>query len=161
MAALILVVVIALLCVAVAVQRLRARRWTLEAMDAWPRQAETFHDIWLQTTPPRSSMRAYRDRRTGALSVDPRSQHALFRTDAGDVVRLDAVTDMRAGRRGSDLVNTWIELHAELDGAPSVVYLNDGGWFGWRPLLTGSNRELARSLASLLPRSHLEAPGSL
>jgi hypothetical protein len=152
MAALILVVVVALLCVVVALQRVRARGWTSQATDAGTRDAETFTGIWLQTTPPRAAMRAYRDRRSGALTVDPVSHHAQFRADTGDVVRLDAVTDVRAGRRGSDFVNTWIEVHAQLGGGPSIVYLNDGGWLGWRPLLTGSNRKLAQSLASLLPK---------
>jgi hypothetical protein len=152
MVALLLIVVVASVCVAVTVQRLRARRWTSRAIAVGPHPAETFDEVWLQTTPPRASMRGDPERRTGALTVDPLAQRALFRTDGGDVVQLAEVTDVLAGRRGRDFVNTWIEVHAELDGAPSVVYVNDGGWFGWRPLLTGSNGRLATSLASLRRR---------
>lgn len=154
MVALLLIVVVVALCIVVAVQRLRARRWTSQALDGSAHDVETFGEVWLQTTTPRSSMRGDRERQSGELSVDPRSHRALFRIDTGEVVQLANLTDVSAGRRGRDAINTWIEVHAELDGAPSVVYLNDGGWFGWRPLVTGSNRRLAQSLAALLPRSH-------
>jgi hypothetical protein len=52
---------------------------------------------------------------------------------------------------GSDFVNTWIEVHAEVAGQPTVAFLTDGAWLGWRPLLTGSNMRIVSSLAQLMP----------
>jgi len=37
---------------------------------------------------------------------------------------------------------------------PSTVYLNDGGWRGWRPILTRSNRKIAAELRALITTPH-------
>jgi len=43
-------------------------------------------------------------------------------------------------RRGSDFFSRWIEVrYGEFDYL-STVYLYDGGWNGWQPLLTRTNR---------------------
>jgi hypothetical protein len=96
-------------------------------------------------------MRAYRDRQTGDLVVDPVQGHALFEPKRGDPTVLTRISAVQMGGRGSDFVNTWIEVHAEVAGAPKVAFLTDGAWLGWRPLLTGSNTRIVRSLAQLVP----------
>jgi hypothetical protein len=47
-------------------------------------------------------------------------------------------------------VNTWVQVDCDVNGARMLVYLNDGGWLGWRPILTGANTRLADALASLM-----------
>lgn len=116
-----------------------------------PDGAETFRRVWLQTTLPRSSMTAYRDRKVGALNVHRLMDCAEFRTKAGEVIRLDRVTGLTTGLRGTDFVNQWIEVQCDVESAETVVYIKDARWLGWRALLTGSNRRIVRSLSLLLP----------
>jgi len=68
--------------------------------------------------------------------------------------RFQPVLDVLVGRRGSDFVNRWIELKYGGSANPSTVYLNDGGWRGWRPILTRSNRKIAAELRALITTPH-------
>ena len=79
-------------------------------------------------------------------------------TGAGErgerVLRLQPVLDVLVGRRGKDFVNRWIELRYGDSANPSTGYLNDGGWRGWRPILTRSDRQIAAELRTLITSSH-------
>jgi hypothetical protein len=146
-------VVLALLA---ALGRHRVRRWrrraTVESNDDLVlRGPVSFPTIWFQTTPPRRRLRAYDDRVTGELLVGPDEGQVLFKPNPGGTLVLSKIVDVQMGRRGTDLANAWIEVHAEMDAAPTVVYLNDGTWMGWRPLLSDSNVRIATALAQLLP----------
>lgn len=142
----------------VAVQRQTARRWHegvgAASAGASPSgdPASRFHNVWFQTTTPRAAMRAYRDRQNGDLIVDPVQGHARFEPKGGGpTIALTKIADVRMGGRGSDFVNTWIEVHAMVDAQPKVVFVTDGAWLGWRPLLTRSNLRIVRSLDRLVP----------
>ena len=70
------------------------------------------------------------------------------------VLRFQPVLDVLVGKRGTDFFNRWIELQYGDPANPSTVYLNDGGWRGWRPILTRSNRKIAAELRELITTSH-------
>lgn len=75
-------------------------------------------------------------------------------TDTSRVVyRFQPVRAVTVGRRGSDFFNRWIELQYGDSLKPATVYLNDGGWHGWRPILTRTNRRIAHYLRKLIPPS--------
>lgn len=69
------------------------------------------------------------------------------------VLRFQPVLGVLVGRRGTDFLNRWIELRYGDSTNPSTVYLNDGGWRGWRPILTRSNRQIAADLSVLIHTS--------
>ena len=146
----------AFLIMLAALRRRRVRRWrkraTVESNDGRSvRGPVSFPRIWFQTTPPRRSRRAYEARVTGELFVDPDEGQVLFKPNPGGTFVLSKIVDVQMGRRGTDLANVWIEVHAEMDAEATVVYLNDGTWMGWRPLLSDSNVRIATALARLLP----------
>jgi hypothetical protein len=92
------------------------------------------------------SLRAHLDRSTGELLVGNRE--AEFR-HKGTVTRFAGIRRVSVGRRGTDIQNKWIQVDYGDPAAPSTVYLNDGGWLGWRPLLTSSNKRIAEALGAL------------
>jgi hypothetical protein len=69
------------------------------------------------------------------------------------VCRFQAVREVLVGRRGSGFFNRWIEMRYGDPDHPSTVYLNDGGRRGWRPILKGTNRQMAGELKSLISPS--------
>ena len=81
-----------------------------------------------------------------------------FETEAGFPVHLTNVSDVSAGRRGSDKANTWIEVHGEVESKPTVVFVTDATWYGWRPILSRSNEEIAKALAKLEATAPLSEP---
>jgi hypothetical protein len=146
------IVLCAVLFALVGLRRRGARNWerTQNVLHEGDDQAARYGRVWFQRVPPRSSMRAYKDRRTCTLSTDPVHRVAAFEFKTGEREVLDHLLDVNMGGRGSDFVNTWIEIHYGDTSDPKVAYVNDGGWFGWRPLLTGSNVRIARSLTGLM-----------
>ena len=112
--------------------------------------SESFQPVWLQTDLPRASMTARGNTLIGTLTID--TDCAEFRSD--DVVmRLGPVRRVLVGRRGSDYFNRWIELAYGDSDQPSIVYLNDGGWRGWRPILMRTTRKIGNELSSLIAQS--------
>ena len=84
---------------------------------------------------------------TGILRIEDGS--AEFRS--GDqLIPFQPVLSVEKGRRGSDFINRWIEVQYGDPEQPSTVYLNDGGWRGWRPLLTRTNRRILTELSGLI-----------
>ena len=104
---------------------------------------------WVQKEPPRRSFRAG-DRVTGQLCVDRSARIATFRVPDGQHVELANVRRVEMWTSRSEYVNTWIQVDCDVNGARMLVYLNDGGWLGWRPILTSANTRLADALASLI-----------
>jgi hypothetical protein len=107
-----------------------------------------FEKVWLQSAPPRAALRAYRDRSTGTLTVSHDS--AEFVSDATSL-RIDQVVNVSIGRRGTDFFNSWVEVRYLNGDEARTVFINDGGWLGWRPLLTGSNRRILHVLQGIAP----------
>ena len=144
------IVVLGLVFLLVTWRRYVASRWRPDAARAIaPTGAPYCARVWVQKELPRRSMRAARDRVTGELSVDGATRAATFRVRDGQEVRFSDVQDVQLGARGSDFVNTWVEVHCDVDGQAMVVYVNDAKWLGWRPLLTGANVRLADALAQI------------
>ena len=141
---------LAALAVLVILRRYGAKRWSDEARTrAADPAGQTFRRVWLQRTPPRAAMGAYRDRLTGTLTTDPIAGHASFVAKDGSTSKLSDIRQVDMGRRGTDFVNTWIEVRYGDDAAPSAVWMNDGRWLGWAALLTHTNRRIADALSIL------------
>jgi hypothetical protein len=105
-----------------------------------------YESVWLQEEPPRAARDARRNTLRGNLRIE--NGHALFRS--GDrVIPLEPIHSVMRGRKGTDFVNRWIEVQYGELTSPSVAFLNDGGWRGWRPLLTTSNRRMGAELSKL------------
>jgi hypothetical protein len=104
--------------------------------------------VWVQREVPRRTMRSGQ-RVTGRLCVDATTRVATFRVPDGQQVQLTKARSVTVGARGSDFVNTWVEVDCDVDGRPMVVFLNDAKWLGWRPLLTGANTRLADALSQI------------
>jgi hypothetical protein len=134
----------------VGLHRLLASRWRTSQSAGRGTSPTAFTTIWLLTTPPRSSLFAHRDRSVGALSIDRERLQAQFTARRGDDVVLAGIQGVDMGGRGTDFANIYVRAHCSHDRSPPVVYLNDGRWMGWRPMLTGSNFRLARALAAII-----------
>ena len=141
------VVVVGLLFALVALRRGQAARWDTANADL---QTSSFRKVWLQTSPPRASMSAFRDRVSGALVVDPSRRVAVLTGREGQAITIKDVIAVRKNTKGSDFVNTWIEVHCGDRTRGTIVYLHDGAWFGWRALLTGSNHRIVGALRGLI-----------
>lgn len=117
-----------------------------EGLTAAPR---SFAKVWYLTQLPRPTAVPWRVRRTGSLLIDPSAQTATFTGRDGRAVVMGNVRTVSVGSRGTDIVNTWVEVRFDTDGG-RVAYLNDGRWLGWHQILTRSNREMASALAALI-----------
>jgi hypothetical protein len=107
-----------------------------------------YDEVWFQTDLPRAAPDARRNTLHGTLRIE--NGHARFL--AGDqVIPLEPLLSVMKGKRGTDFINRWIEVRYGDSDPPSVAYLNDGGWRGWRPLLKGTNRQMAADLSELAP----------
>jgi hypothetical protein len=105
-----------------------------------------FEEVWFQHELPKASIGAMSQRRVGVLTIS--DGRAEFRS--GDYVETIAkIDELVIGRRGSDFVNRWIEIHYDAQGVATIAYLKDGRWRGWRPLLTRSNMDIAEALRAL------------
>ena len=145
------IVVLGLLFALVAWRRRHAMRWTPDpARGVGEPGVPWCATVWVQKETPRRSMRSG-ERVTGELCVDAAAGSATFRVPDGQQVRFAKVRAVTVGARGSDFVNTWVEVDCDVDGRRMVVYLNDAAWLGWRPLVTNANARLADALTSLLP----------
>jgi hypothetical protein len=127
---------------------LRRRRVGAGGVERDPNR-RSFRGVWMQTTPPRAAMRAYKDRATGTLTTDPMAGLATFTRKDGSVLEFRKPRAVSMGPRGSDFANTWVEVRYE--NGPGVAWLNDGRWLGWRAILTRSNIRIAAALKGLLP----------
>ncbi len=97
----------------------------------------TFAGVWFMEQRPRSSLTAFRDRRSGTLSI--RQGVIRFRDRRGEVHiggiewagrYMPREWDPRSGQ-GDDIVNDWIEVgYVTTSGDHLAVYIADGGWFG-------------------------------
>jgi hypothetical protein len=92
-------------------------------------------------------MVALENTRSGVLAIT--AEFAEFRGPRR-AVRFQPILGVSVGRRGSDFFNRWIEVTFGQAARPSTVYLNDGGWRGWRPILTRSNRKIFSDLKNLV-----------
>jgi hypothetical protein len=142
-------VVLGLLVALVAWRRRVAARWQPDRARALDGGTPFCTRVWVQKARPRRSMFAARDRVTGELCVDAAARVATFRVPDGQQVRFTRARSVTVGARGSDFVNTWVEVDCDVDGQRMVVYLNDAAWLGWRALLTGANTRLADAVAQI------------
>jgi hypothetical protein len=95
----------------------------------------------------------------GMLSVDgrrvrfgPSGAALLWLTRKSDDVSVtfDHVVAVRRERYGWGLVPRFVAITYETDTGQAIAYFNDGGWQGWRPLLTGSNSRMANAIRQRL-----------
>ena len=91
-------------------------------------------------------MDARRSTLTGVLRI--KDGRAGSRSGNG-VIELQPILSVEKGRRGSDFMNRWIEIQYGDPEQPSTAYLSDGGWRGWRPILTRSNHRILTELSAL------------
>jgi hypothetical protein len=94
---------------------------------------------------------AYRERMTGKLVLAEGQAEFRHKGTSTELLRIRRVS---IGKRGSDITNRWVEVQYGDPTSPTTVYLNDGGWLGWRPLLTSSNRRIAEALQALASDDH-------
>lgn len=98
-----------------------------------------FEQVWFRSEPPERGRDAFAATRVGSLDFD---LSGITFASPGFRVAIDRITEVRYDRVAPDFVNRWIILtHHGADGGGDV-FLKDGGWRGWRPLLTRSNRRI-------------------
>ena len=119
----------------------------------------TFDPVWLVLRRPKPNLKPPSYFAAGALSVGesqirfgPSSSSLLWPgRQPNDINRtLERVTKVATRRYGWGLVPRFVAVTYETDEGPGVTYFNDGGWSGWRPLLTGSNRRMAKAIRDRL-----------
>jgi len=59
---------------------------------------------------------------------------------------MDRIVGVRRKRYGWGVVPRLVEITYETTGRAEVAYFNDGGWKGWRPMVTGSNRRMVNAI---------------
>lgn len=138
----------------------RAARWNSSvscdrAGDDWE------GPVWFHLQKPRMGFRNASSKVRGQLSVSPASSTARFVSVSGSESMVTSVRAVDAGRRGSDIVNSWIEVEGNLNESPQTMFVNDAAWFGWRALLTDSNERLRSAFDALtIPNSEPTNAGS-
>lgn len=106
-------------------------------------QERVFTEMWLRERVPRPSLDAFDDTEVGTLRVA--RGHLSFKANARTFEVLN-ITAVRYGREGHDFINRWIRVEY-VDGPHSHrVYLKDGAWRGWRPILTRSNAAILTAI---------------
>jgi hypothetical protein len=119
----------------------------------------TFDPVWLILKKVRPNFHTPSYFAPGKLTIGDR--RARFGPSAAALVwptwrpndisrAFDEVIAVRRKRHGWGLVPRFVEITYQAEDGPAVAYFNDGGWYGWRPLLTGSNRRMVNAI-----REHL------
>jgi hypothetical protein len=148
---LIVVTIVALVLLATVVwwRRRVTTRWVPDAARAVAEPGTPWcTTVWVQKELPRRTMRSG-ERVTGRLCVDATTRAATFRVPDGQQVHFTNPRAITIGPRGSDYMNTWVEVDCDVDGRRMTVYLNDATWLGWRALLTAANSRLADALTQI------------
>jgi hypothetical protein len=109
--------------------------------------------VWFQYRRPRRAWAASHDRRIGTLHIDPSHRLVTFAAQNGWRATYTAITDVKVGPRGFDVINIWVEVHARDAARPAVFYVADGAFLGWSGLVTRKNIRAARDLAQLIEPS--------
>ena len=94
-------------------------------------------------------MDARRNTLTGTLTIE--DGDVKFSTE-DHAIDFQPVLSVQKGRRGSDFQNRWIEVQYRDPEHPSTVYLNDGGWRGWRLILARTHRRIVADLLAAVSR---------
>lgn len=107
----------------------------------------TFSPTWLCMSPPRRAWDAYRQFRRGTLSI---TRHgAVFRDRDGDL-QISRIREVRTGMAGTDTGNVWIHVtYLDEQSEPRTVFIKDGAWLGWRPILLRTNEPIVSALRSI------------
>jgi hypothetical protein len=106
-----------------------------------------YEPVWCQRELPRAAMDARRNTLTGILTIDDGS--VKFSTE-DQTIEFRPILSVQKGRRGSDFINRWIEIQYGDSEHPSTVYLNDGAWRGWRPILASTHRRIVADLSAVV-----------
>lgn len=101
-----------------------------------------FDKVWVRTTPPQMGFDAFASTSVGILTFDP--DHVTF-SSPGVQISIEEITKVSAARVGNDRVNRWIIVALRNPDGPSELFIKDGTWRGWKPLLTRSNRPILRA----------------
>src|ERR1700733_1135624 len=115
----------------------------------------TFDPVWLILQRPRPNMDPSSFFAPGTLVIEgqsatfgPSSATLIFPTARPSNVQLalDRIVGVGRKRYGWGLVPPFVAISHEADDGITVSYFNDGGWHGWRPLLTGSDGRMGRGM---------------
>jgi hypothetical protein len=104
----------------------------------------SFEEVWLRHKVPKASMSAFDATEVGTLRVA--RDHATFETSTGSS-QIANISAIKYGRVGSDFVNRWIRIEYYDKDQYRQVFLKDGGWRGWRSILTRSNAPILAALS--------------
>lgn len=142
------VISLTIFVVSTIVRRWQAARWNSDtASTGWRAQVE-IDPAWLTFRPP--TIWGKRDCAVGNLTVDAETQVVEFRGDDQEQYSLKGIGDVAIGRGGADPYNNWISFTYDAPNGGRVrAYVNDGGWYGWRPMFLGTNRRLFECLKSM------------
>jgi hypothetical protein len=102
-----------------------------------------FAELWFDRSPPRAAYDARSQTEYGSLLIT--DDAISFRSSSNPTI-LEPLRDVAYGRFGSDFFNRWIRVTFGSESNPVVCYIKDGGWRGWRPILTRSNRPILDAL---------------
>ncbi len=115
----------------------------------------TFDPVWLILQRPRPNLDPSRFIAPGKLVVEgqsgvfgPSSATLLFPGVRPSSVRLTLgrIVGVSRKRYGWGLAPRFVAISHEADDGITVTYFSDGCWHGWRPLLTGSNGRMVRTI---------------
>jgi hypothetical protein len=148
----VLLVGIALLTVGVTTQRALARRWRPRDKRSTTRPSEqSFRHVWfLDKQPGFFAAPGLTDRGTGRLVVDAANARATFGSKGRSPIIIENITSVSIGGRGTDFLRTWVEVRFDADLDEQVIFISDGRYLGWAPMLTGSNLRIASALSALI-----------
>ena len=108
-----------------------------------------YEPIRCQREFPSAAMDSRRNTLTGVLKIE--NGNAEF-CSGNKTIQIKPVLSVQKARRGSDSISRWIEVQYGDPEHAFTVYLNDGGWRGWRPILARTNRRIAADLSAELHR---------
>jgi hypothetical protein len=116
-----------------------------------------FAPIWQIVRRPRPNLNPSKFLNVGELTVTPRE--VSFRSDKSSAsssmpipndpptgIVISRIANVGLRRYGWGPFPRFIEIEFEVDGAQRAAFFTDGGWMGWRPILTRSNGGIAHSI---------------
>jgi len=109
-----------------------------------------FDPVWLIRERPRPNLNPPRFLAPGRLVIarhrgefGPSSATLVWRPARNDIhLRMDDIVGVSRQRYGWGLFPRFVAIRYRTSHGEAVAYFNDGGWKGWRPLLTRSNQRM-------------------
>ncbi len=116
-----------------------------------------FVPIWRIVQKPRPNLNPSEFVNVGELTVTPREVSFRFDKpsanssmpipdDPATGIVMSRITNVGLRRYGWGPFPRFIEIEFEADDGQRTAFFSDGGWMGWRPILTRSNGGIAHSI---------------